>query len=60
MNKVENCYEENSDADDVTSATTRCCFGFDTWEPLYVNCTVSEPDRDSRSKTNYLIYGRHG
>ena len=51
MNKVENCYEENSDADDVTSATTRCCFGFDTWEPLYVNCTVSEPDRGSRSKT---------
>ena len=51
MNKVETCYEENSDADDVTSVTTRCFFGFDTMEPLDVNCTASEPDRGSRSKT---------
>ena len=51
MNEVENCYEENSDADDVTSATTRCYFKFDRMEPFDVNCTASEPDRGSRSKT---------
>ena len=51
MNRVETCYEENSGADDVTSATTRCFFGFDRMEPFDVNCTASDPVRGSRSKT---------
>ena len=50
MTHVENCYEENSNADDVTSATTRCLMS-----PFDVNCTASEPGRGRRSKTTELV-----
>merc|ERR1712190_31736 len=48
LDRVESCYEDNSAADDITSATTRCFFGFDRLEPFNVNCTAMESDLGSR------------
>merc|ERR1712027_136717 len=48
LNRVETCYEDNSAADDITSATTRCFFGFDRLETFDVNCTALESDSGSR------------
>jgi len=58
--RVEICFEENSDADDVASATTRCFFGFDKMGPFDVNCTASDPARAGRNPrlTGRLRRGR--
>ena len=51
MDRVETCFEENSEADDVTAATTRCFFGFDRMQPFNVNCTALD---GKGNRSNYL------
>ena len=56
MNLVESCFEENSEADDVASATTRCFFRFDRHPPLDVNCTAADPSTPVRARGKFKLY----
>ena len=50
MRRVETCFEENSEADDVTSATTRCFFGPFFSTPFNVNCTAADASTPVRAR----------